>query len=112
MKRSKVIPFSETEAETDVGAALHLLRDTLAEEAQRINDEGNPHFPALRSGPTAAPGASLQKQIPSSNGAGKRGGRSPEPGARSPEPGTRSPEPGARSPEPGARRGGAGGMMS
>ena len=26
----------------------------------------NPHFPALRSGPTAAPGASLQKQIPSS----------------------------------------------
>ena len=28
--------------------------------------KGNPHFPALRSGPTAAPGASLQKQIPSS----------------------------------------------
>jgi len=27
----------------------------------------NPHFPALRSGPTAAPGASLQKQIPSSH---------------------------------------------
>ena len=26
----------------------------------------NPHFPALRSGPTAALGASLQKQIPSS----------------------------------------------
>jgi len=26
----------------------------------------NPHFPALRSGPTAAPGVSLQKQIPSS----------------------------------------------
>ncbi len=26
----------------------------------------NPLFPALRSGPTAAPGASLQKQIPSS----------------------------------------------
>jgi hypothetical protein len=27
----------------------------------------NPLFPALRSGPTTAPGASLQKQIPSSH---------------------------------------------
>gem|GEM_PF-3058492 len=38
----------------------------------------NPHFPALRSGPTAAPGASLQKQIPSS-------GRCPT-AARNPDP--------------------------
>jgi len=34
--------------------------------------EINPHFPALRSGPTAAPGASLQKQIPSSHSANHR----------------------------------------
>ena len=34
--------------------------------AAAVDGNGNPHFPALRSGPTAALGASLQKQIPSS----------------------------------------------
>jgi hypothetical protein len=40
MKATNLHLFSEPSAETDVGAALDLLRDALAEEAQRINDEG------------------------------------------------------------------------
>jgi hypothetical protein len=40
MKSRKLIQFSQGESDDDVGAALHLLRDALAEEAQRINDEG------------------------------------------------------------------------
>lgn len=40
MKNPKFVPFSQTTTEDDVGAALHLLRDALAEEAQRINEEG------------------------------------------------------------------------
>ena len=37
-KQLKLI--ADDPAHDDVGAALHLLRDALAEEAQRINDEG------------------------------------------------------------------------
>ena len=40
MKSGKLIQFSQGTSDDDVGAALHLLRDALAEEAQRINDEG------------------------------------------------------------------------
>jgi len=40
MKSGKLIQFSQGASDDDVGAALHLLRDALAEEAQRINDEG------------------------------------------------------------------------
>ena len=40
MKATKLVPFSQDAPENDVGAALNLLRDTLAEEAQRINEEG------------------------------------------------------------------------
>ena len=40
MKSGKLLQFSQPAPEDDVGAALHLLRDALAEEAQRINDEG------------------------------------------------------------------------
>jgi restriction system protein len=40
MKSGKHVPFSQSADEDDVGAALHLLRDALAEEAQRINEEG------------------------------------------------------------------------
>jgi hypothetical protein len=40
-----------------------LRRDALGCYGNRIN----PPFPALRSGPTAVSGASLQKQIPGSN---------------------------------------------
>ena len=40
MKSAKLIQFSQGASDDDVGAALHLLRDALAEEAQRINEEG------------------------------------------------------------------------
>jgi hypothetical protein len=40
MKSAKLIPFQSPPADDDVGAALNLLRDALAEEAQRINEEG------------------------------------------------------------------------
>jgi hypothetical protein len=38
-KQLKLLHFA-SDSTNDVGAALNLLRDTLAEEAQRINDEG------------------------------------------------------------------------
>lgn len=40
MKSSKLISFQSLPSGDDVGAALNLLRDALAEEAQRINEEG------------------------------------------------------------------------
>jgi restriction system protein len=40
MTSHKLLPFQSLPAADDVGAALNLLRDALAEEAQRINDEG------------------------------------------------------------------------
>jgi len=40
MRSSKLISFQSLPGDDDVGAALNLLRDALAEEAQRINDEG------------------------------------------------------------------------
>lgn len=38
--KRKNLPFSNHSSTDDVGTALDLLRDALAEEAQRINDEG------------------------------------------------------------------------
>jgi hypothetical protein len=40
MKSSKLISFQSLPSGDDVGVALNLLRDALAEEAQRINEEG------------------------------------------------------------------------
>ena len=40
MKTTKLISFQPLQTDDDVGAALNLLRDALAEEAQRINEEG------------------------------------------------------------------------
>ena len=39
-KQLKLPRVADNPAHDDVGAALHLLRDALAEEAQRINEEG------------------------------------------------------------------------
>jgi hypothetical protein len=39
-KQLKLLRIADDPAQDDVGAALRLLRDALAEEAQRINDEG------------------------------------------------------------------------
>jgi hypothetical protein len=41
MRQNKLIQFQSESATNDVGVALSLLRDALAEEAQRINDEGS-----------------------------------------------------------------------
>jgi len=53
------------ESKTQNWSVRQLQRQIKTQTYQRLLST-NPHFPALRSGPTAAPGASLQKQIPSS----------------------------------------------
>jgi hypothetical protein len=62
MKNPKLVPFSQSTTEDDVGAALHLLRDALAEEAQRINDEG---AKAMKTGdyPTAEGVLAIAKRL-------------------------------------------------
>ena len=45
----------------------HILAEPAGKDTENAASRINPLFPALRSGPTTAPGASLQKQIPSSD---------------------------------------------
>jgi hypothetical protein len=58
----KLLPLTDAQANDDVGAALHLLRDALAEEAQRINAEG---ARAMQSGdyPTAEGALDFAKRL-------------------------------------------------
>jgi hypothetical protein len=61
---------------TEIGKAIKNYVDAMSAECHELQEclswkhwyreASNPLFPALRSGPTTAPGASLQKQIPSS----------------------------------------------
>lgn len=45
-RQLKLLPIASTDPGDDVGVALHLLRDALADEAKRINAEGAPAMQA------------------------------------------------------------------